>query len=374
MTAVVVEKTLEVLYAGTLDTAAWNRAIVGIADLVHASGAQLLAINPDNGTILRDESHRVDPGAAEDYARHWTYEDCRRDYLLSVPVGRPVTELSLSIADFGDSRILNEFLLPVDAPHFMPAWLHKSTTKMVALSLLGTRKRGAFGAEDMEVFRRILPHVSRALEIRDRLEAAQIRAETLATSLSGLSVGVMVLVAVGKLLEVNAVAQELLRKDSGVQRKADGTLGLREPAGSQLARWLASGKRPARGIGGLLHVCRAGARPLSVTVSPLPERSSAWMSGEPRWLLLIFDPERRVDASRELIARDLCISPREAEVAALLVAGYSLREIARQLIVSEHTVRGQLKSIFRKTGARTQSDLVRRIVLGPALLPRDPEL
>ncbi|MGO8858943.1 MAG: LuxR C-terminal-related transcriptional regulator [Steroidobacteraceae bacterium] len=369
-----VEKTLEDLYAGTLDTAAWNRAIVGIADMVRASGALLLAVNPANGTVLREENHRFDPSTVEDYARYWTYEDCRRDNMLSVPAGCPMTELTLSIPDFSGSRILNEFLLTADAPHFMPAWLHKSTTKMVALSLLGTRKRGAFGAEDMEVFRQILPHVSRALEIRDRLEATQIRSETLATSLSGLSVGVMVLDAVGKILEVNAVAQELLRKDSGVQRKADGTLCLREPAGSQLTRCLASGKPPARGIGGLLHVRRAGARPLSVTVTPLPERSSAWMSGEPRWLLLIFDPERRVDASRELIARDLGISPREAEVAALLVAGSSLREIARRLIVSDHTVRSQLKSIFRKTGARTQSDLIRRIVLGPAMFHRNPQL
>jgi DNA-binding CsgD family transcriptional regulator len=83
-------------------------------------------------------------------------------------------------------------------------------------------------------------------------------------------------------------------------------------------------------------------------------------------LLLIFDPERRALASVELIERDLAISPREAQVAALLAAGYSLREAAERLGVSGHTARAQLKSIFRKSGIHSQSELVRRVALGPA--------
>jgi len=57
----------------------------------------------------------------------------------------------------------------------MLAWLHRSSAKAVTLSFEGTRKRGPFEAHDLEAYRRLLPHISRSLEIRDRLERAQVR-------------------------------------------------------------------------------------------------------------------------------------------------------------------------------------------------------
>jgi DNA-binding CsgD family transcriptional regulator len=355
------------LYAGTLDQAAWDRAIIEIADTVRASGALLLAFNPRTGEVLREENHRFDPNTVEGYRKYWTFEDRRRGYFLTVPVGCPVTEMTLQIPDWARTPILNEFLRPADAPHFMPAWLHKSESKAVTLSFQGTRKRGPFEAKDIESFQRILPHVIRALEIRDRLQSAQIRADTLAESINGLRFGVMILDGAARLVECNGVAEELLRSGEGVRRKADGTLCLSEPAAGQFARWTKLGEQP-HGVDGLLHARRSGALPLSVMVSPLPAQRSAWITHDPRWLILIFDPERRIEASLELIAHDLAISSSEANVATLLAAGYRLPEVARRLGVSEHTVRSQLKSIFRKTGTRTQADLIRRIATGPAAM------
>ena len=48
------------------------------------------------------------------------------------------------------------------------------------------------------------------------------------------------------------------------------------------------------------------------------------------------------------------------------MAGYNLSEAATHLKVSVHTARSQLKSVFRKTGLHSQSDLVRRVALSPA--------
>jgi hypothetical protein len=64
------------LYAGTMDQAAWNRAMAGIIDAVGASGSALLAVNPSNGNVLRDETHRVDPSVIHDYRSKWALLDC----------------------------------------------------------------------------------------------------------------------------------------------------------------------------------------------------------------------------------------------------------------------------------------------------------
>jgi DNA-binding CsgD family transcriptional regulator len=362
-----IPRIIEELYAGTLDDAAWHRALLSVADLFGASGAMLFAFNPSTGAVLRDENHRVDPAAVTDYAQYWTFHDCRFKPFLTVPPGFVVTEQLLHIPNLEKTSFHNEFLLRVDAPHVMPAWLHKAHDKAVALSLMGTRQRGAFDRSDVRTLQQqLLPHISRALQIRDRLEAAQVRTTSLVHGLDGFNCGLLVVDSGGRILESNSVAEQHLQAGGGVRRASTDILTLHEPANSQLKRWLSTGIPPARSDG-LLRVQRRGTLPLSLMLIPLSHTKITWVAPDPRWLVLFFDPTRRISASTELLQRDLDISPREAQVAARLFEGFSPQDIACQLQVSPETVRTQLKSIFRKTGAASQGDLLRRIALGPAV-------
>jgi DNA-binding CsgD family transcriptional regulator len=360
---------IEDLYEGTLDRAAWDRAMLSIADSVRASGAMLFAFNPSTGGVLRDEHHRVDPQAVMDYANYWTFEDVRREYALTLPVGEPGTEVSLQIPLKG-SRIYNEMLVPIDLPHFMPAWLHKSPQKAVALSLQGSHKRGPFESQDIERIRHILPHLARALEIRDRLEAAEVRTANFAQVLDVTTFGVVVLDAQQRVIEINSVASDMMQRDCGLSFARDGAIGsARGDSHHKLANWLLGGMAPNRASDTLLHIPRAGKLPLSILATPISKVRTSWITGEPAWLLLLFDPERRLTFNTQLLVKDLGLSRREAQVASLLAAGLNVAEISRRLHVTVHTVRGQLKSAFQKTGCRSQTDLTRRVLLGPGLTP-----
>jgi PAS domain S-box-containing protein len=55
------------------------------------------------------------------------------------------------------------------------------------------------------------------------------------------------------------------------------------------------------------------------------------------------------------------LSPREAEVLSLLVAGDRVPTIADRLHISQHTVRNHLKSMYRKLDVGTQADLIERV-------------
>jgi DNA-binding CsgD family transcriptional regulator/PAS domain-containing protein len=314
------------LYAGTLDEAAWNRALIALADLVHASGALLLACNAQTGAVLRFENHRS---------------------RLSRTAGESAGDLP--------------------SAHWPTFRLHDSHDKVVTLSFRGARERGACAEHELENCRTLLPHLMLALEIRDRLERAE-REVALARGLNRtLSIPIIVLDARGGVLEANAAAREKLRAGDGIRLRPRGLLWLREPAGAELARWIFTSGRPAKTADGLVRVPRALGPPISILVTPLPESVTSWMAGDPRWLLVVFDPDRRVRPSAELLARDLGISASEAQVAALLAAGHSLRAVASRLGKSPHTVRAQVKSIFRRTGIGGQSELIRRVLLGPAI-------
>jgi DNA-binding CsgD family transcriptional regulator len=97
--------------------------------------------------------------------------------------------------------------------------------------------------------------------------------------------------------------------------------------------------------------------------------NAMWISGaSPCWMLLLFDPDRSILASTELVARDLGLSLREVELAVLLVNGCDVTVVAQRLHISIHTARTHLKSIFSKTGIRSQAELAKRIAGGPAAI------
>ena len=91
--------------------------------------------------------------------------------------------------------------------------------------------------------------------------------------------------------------------------------------------------------------------------------------GEPRGLVSALARARdrgAADASPSAALRSL--SAREQEIAVLVAAGKTNREIAGELFVSEHTVRNQLVNIFAKLGVSRRTELA-RVVLGGAPSP-----
>ena len=90
----------------------------------------------------------------------------------------------------------------------------------------------------------------------------------------------------------------------------------------------------------------------------------------------------RVDlpgAIAENTAPPLCgLRPREQEVVRLLLQHLRVPAIARRLGISQQTVRNHLKSVFRRTGVRSQQELLDRIALAaasqatPAPIESDP--
>lgn len=82
--------------------------------------------------------------------------------------------------------------------------------------------------------------------------------------------------------------------------------------------------------------------------------------------LFISDPESSLCASVELLQTLYGLTPKEAQIAALLVEGSSIEELAERLGISAQTARWHLKNVFNKASAETQRDLIRMILTGPA--------
>lgn len=58
------------------------------------------------------------------------------------------------------------------------------------------------------------------------------------------------------------------------------------------------------------------------------------------------------------VAEGFALSPRETDVFLLLIRGYSRARIAKELVVTEETVKSHVKGIYQKMGVHTKQDLI----------------
>lgn len=363
-----IEEIISDLYAGTLDSQAWERGVRLAAKLIRAQGPFTLAINPTNGKILRHEVFDYDPLKIALFNNEWANKDIRIPAALSQPVGEPMTEaMILPRGAWEKSEVYNEFLAPEDAPYFLATWLHKLPDKITTVSFQATRERGPFSASDVQTVRRIIPHMRRAISIKDHLESRQLRADAWNRALDHTTFGIVVIDEQHHILDASSFAIDALGSAHAIAKKAGRWHTFSETAGRSIRQLISSSMREGPLSNGLIHLQRPlGQLPLSLILAPVSEVVHSWVASNPRYLLFVFDPERRASASVELVGQDLQISQREAEIAALLASGVSLNTIAKRLGISRHTARTHLKSVFAKTGFHSQADLVRRIITGPA--------
>ena len=83
---------------------------------------------------------------------------------------------------------------------------------------------------------------------------------------------------------------------------------------------------------------------------------------EPAALIVVTDPERSATVSPKKAAALHGLTHSEAQLAAALASGHSIREYAATAEISEHTARWHLKQVFSKTGTKRQTQLVRLLL------------
>jgi DNA-binding CsgD family transcriptional regulator len=134
--------------------------------------------------------------------------------------------------------------------------------------------------------------------------------------------------------------------------------------GQALRRLIAEALREPREAGarpgGVMRITRpSGRAPYEVLVAPLSERSFLLGFGGPLAVVFLRDPEARPVAPLDRLRRLYGLTGAEARLVQGLLAGFTLDAIADQAGVTKETLRSQLKSVFLKTGASSQGELIR---------------
>ncbi len=177
-------------------------------------------------------------------------------------------------------------------------------------------------------------------------------------------IGVILAGAGGRVLAANRPAQEILSLEDGLEFSREFLQTALPQETSALRNSIAAGRTPV-----FLSLSRpSGKRPFSVLVRSLSPGHDACTSDWPVAVVFISDPDQRLQVDPAGVKELYGLTPAEAAAASLVGAGRPVREAAGRLGVQTNTVRMQLKQVYAKTGARSQSALVYLIMTGPAQL------
>ena len=358
-------------YAGVLDESAWSDALIAVADLVGGSGTFVFAMHPATQAIVRYDIARLDPEAIAAYGKIWAAHDIRVEPGLSRPVGDPQTEETLlPVRSLRRSAIYCDYLERHDLTHILATWLHRSAERVVALSIQGTRTRGAFTAAERKRLALVVPHLTRAINLKDRLAIGASVSSSLLGATANPHMGVLVIDESLCIVEASDVARRLLAAADGIysagQRLCFRRAGDARQFRSMMKLMPSEGPAPLTlGVSRLLTP-----DPLSLSVAPVLSRNEPWMGARRQWIVVLHEPPQLTLPSREYLARVWKLTAAEARVACLLASGSTVRELSLTLDISVNTARTHLKHIYAKTGFRTQTELVRELLtnLWPAAL------
>jgi DNA-binding CsgD family transcriptional regulator/PAS domain-containing protein len=236
------------------------------------------------------------------------------------------------------------------------------------ISLLRSWRSGPFTTAEMTAAHRLLPHLQRCAAVTRRLRQAAAFAQAGASALDALRQGIFLLAADGRVLWANRAAEALIA-DADALTLERGVLcpatAAAEPAlRNMLARVLGGGAR--RRLSATLRLARASGRlPLALIALPVGAESDwSWMH-PPAAVIVTSDPNTDPQPRAALLGELFNLTASESGLAADLLGGRTLAEIAIQRGRSINTVRTQLARLMAKTDTNRQSDLLRLLMSLP---------
>lgn len=313
----------------------------------------------------------VDAAGAERFARHSGQNPFLRAGTTALRVGEVVHDgMVLADDELKQSAYYRDVLAPEGVLYTCGPVLSRQGSRLNLLIARRDPRAGPFTAEELELQRRLVPHLQRALRMRWRLLGAEGRTAGLLEAIGSLETAVLLLNSRGEVIDLNRPARRILDRHDGLGLGRHGEILVERGVGDSSLAPLISAAPPTAAqaggrTGGVITVVRRGRRaPYSLLVAPIRDREFAPEHERPVAAVFITDPDAAAEPSIEQLRGLYGLTPAETALALRLTEGQSVSAAAAELGVSQNTVRTHLKRLFSKTGTKRQGELVSLLLRG----------
>ena len=354
------------IYDTALDPGLWPGVLTSLAGTMSAQAGALLSKDSSRKSVDATCHTGLDPHFERTYAD--TYGKlgpvaaaafCDVGQIASIP------EL-VSYDEYRRGRFYQEWAQPQGWADVAVGVLEKSTCGCVYLSFA---RNSSVGMVDDEMRRRMalfLPHVRRAVLVGKTIEFKQAEVAVFADMLDGLSAGLFLLDAGGRIVHANAAAIDILDACDFL-RSSSGRLVASDAQADQTLRdtLAACGHGDAEvGVRGIALPLAAhdGTRYVA-HVLPLTSgaRRAAGQTYTATAALFVRKATLGRPSTPDVIGKTYKLTTAELRVLLGIVEIGGVPEVADALGVADTTVKTHLGRVFEKTGTGRQADLVKLV-------------
>ena len=365
------ERILSSLYDAMLDDARWPATSALIDDAVGVTGNALVVVDGPKDNM------RV--GFVGLYYRGCRREDVEREYLdLYHPIDeriprlrrRPYGRFMHVREQYPPGRLkrslaYNECLRRIQYGNSLAVTLEGRHGSHIGWSIGDPVAPSGWSPSQIELLGSLSREIRQFVLVRQELVRAEARSTTVTALLGNPRIGVVHLDRRGQVLAANDRASDILRNGDGMSDR-NGVLRARVAEDNRrLASLLAAALPGTAGTatGGSMRIRRGpGLTPIVVYVKPVPVPQPDYGARHVAAQVLLVDPGRPHRLEPGLLASTLGLTRGEAQVAAWLAEGRSVRDMATSTGHTKGAVYWHLKQMYQKLAISRQADLVRLVL------------
>jgi DNA-binding CsgD family transcriptional regulator len=362
------------IYEATIDPSHWDYVVTMIAKLTKSKSACLYYKNKELEVASTIAQFGM-PGSA----RMNFNDQC--DTLDNMFASKQNGKEDLSCTQFypgsngvmqDDSTLYVDWMKPNDIYHVGGAQFVDTDSHRAGIAILRDEKAGVWGEGELRVINEILPHLRRALNIHSEFTYLRLKQDALLKGLDRLVIGLILYDSNAQPVYINPTARAIIESHPGMQLQDDNLFltntedekNLRKVIIDTAAIDPDDSWKQSIAIG-ITHPDVEAPLPILVTPMHANLITSDLDYDGARVAVFISDPNMQQPISIDNLVSVYGLTPSESQVAISLANGHSIDEIAESSHHSSHTIRSQLKSVFRKTGVSRQSELIKLLLTGP---------
>ena len=263
------------------------------------------------------------------------------------------------------SRAYNECLCRIQYGDSLAVTLEGKNGSHIGWSIGDPVASNGWSPSQIEMLESLSREVRQFVLVRQELVRARARSTTVTALLDNARIGVVHLDRRGRILAANDRASDILRGGDGVADR-NGVLRARAAEDNRRFGGLLASALPETGeaaTGGSMRIRRgSGLSPIVVYVKPVPVPQPDYGARYVAALVLLVEPGRRHRIEPGLLVSTLGLTRAEAQVAAWLAEGRSVRDMATSTGRTKGAVYWHLKQMYQKLAISRQADLVRLVL------------
>lgn len=347
------DQLVDLIYACLLGEASWQDFLVGLARALPGGMSTLFYHDASTGTGSWQLNHGLPSDAVGKYGEYYSRLNpwMAKAAVRKIGVG-VVAEQMYPREEFVRTEFYNDYFHKFGAESAVGVTIVREEGRSFLLSTITSRADPDSNMAAAEQLTRLAPHLRRVFR-HFRTDTRQQTAEFGCSLFDAIDIGVALVGDCGMLRSISEAGQRIVETSGCARKTVLGKFRLaNEDANATLDRMLVrsyDGPRVAVFMVGLVKLTFI-----------LTERDPflIYFAG-PTVAILMESLERPAQLDTDFFTAAFKLTAAEARALAGIVSGRSIDEMAAAAGVSRETIRSQLKSLYVKTGASAQIDLVR---------------